>query len=477
MGISFLLFLGAIVFALYDAFILAVTRLWGPVIQSILSVLLFLAIYSLAYWLFLLAGNLRFISIYRFRVWGSLAHIFDGDGIATWLGDEVRKLQGEMKYVRISDPGSRGEEKPSFYRRGKIEIEVPSPAMVTVQYKGISPDVLNSYLRRLFGRQEMITGDLIADEAGFFLLIRLGDVPPWDVQTQSINTLALHHALQEMAVRVISGLWPQTTEMLGNTLVARQLKADEERNYDESLWQARLAQIVAPASETTYYNLGVAFGRKGQLDEAIEAYHKALTINPPNPEALINLSISRGKKGQLNKAIAYLRKATALNPDNTSAHYNLGVALSKKGQLDEAIAAYRRAISLDHHHREARLALGITISRKGLLDEAIEAYHEVLSDNPDDPRTLINLGIALSEKGQLDESIAVFQKVLSNDPDDRDALINLGNALSEKGQLDEAIEAYREVLSDNPDDRDARNNLELAELALRKTGRETRTQK
>ena len=47
--------------------------LWGTggVVQTILSVLFLLAIYALCYWLYLVVGKRRFISIAPFRVWGS----------------------------------------------------------------------------------------------------------------------------------------------------------------------------------------------------------------------------------------------------------------------------------------------------------------------------------------------------------------------------------------------------------------------
>ena len=62
-------------------------------------------------------------------------------------------------------------------------------------------------------------------------------------------------------------------------------------------------------------------------------------------------------KGQLDEAIACFRKAIELDPKNATAHANLGIALKGKGQVDEAIACYKKAIELDPKSAVARTLL------------------------------------------------------------------------------------------------------------------------
>jgi len=50
-------------------------------------------------------------------------------------------------------------------------------------------------------------------------------------------------------------------------------------------------------------DLGLALAAKGQLDEAIENYHKAIQINPNYSHALNNLGVALAAKGQLDEAI------------------------------------------------------------------------------------------------------------------------------------------------------------------------------
>ncbi|MDB4793648.1 tetratricopeptide repeat protein, partial [Methylacidiphilales bacterium] len=83
-------------------------------------------------------------------------------------------------------------------------------------------------------------------------------------------------------------------------------------------------------------NLGLALDQKGQVDEAIEHYQKAVAINSTYAEAYINLGWALLQKGQPDEAIPQIQKALENNPNSAEAYNNYGIALFQKGQIDEA---------------------------------------------------------------------------------------------------------------------------------------------
>ena len=431
--------------------------LWGAenVIQTILGVLFLLAIYALCYWLYLVVGKRRFISIAPFRVWGSSPLQYPGEGIAARLGDELLKLQREM---RESHPEGKTEG-ASFYA---THFELPSIAQVTVEYGGFSPEVFNSFLRRLFRREVGISGDMIPNESGLLLVGRSSGVGPWEVHAERSDTSALHQVLQEIAVRAVIDLHPATEFAIGNALTMRQLNAAAAQDPDESLRQARLATMAFPKEGISFYNLGVALHGKGQLDEAIAAYNKALQLEPDEPKALNNLGLALDNKGLFDEAIAALNKALQLEPDDPDALSNLGNALANKGQFDGAIAALNKALQIKPDDPEVLYNLGVALRGKGQLDDAIAAYNKALQIKPDYPKALNNLGVALARKGQLDDAIAAYNKALQIKRDSVEALNNLGAAFADKNQLDDALAAYNKALQIKPDFPEALSNLGVA---------------
>jgi len=226
---------------------------------------------------------------------------------------------------------------------------------------------------------------------------------------------------------------------------------------EDAFWTDTLAKN--PDSWMAHNNLGEALLRKGQLDDAVAQYQKALGIYPNQAKANNNLGVALFQKGQLDDAVAQFQKATEINPDYPEAHNNLGSALVQKGQLDEAISQFQKAVELNPDYPEAHSNLGNALIQKGQMDDAVANYQKALEINPDYPEAHNNLGNALLQKGQPDEAIAQFEKALQINPDYPEAHSNLGNALIQKGQLDDAVANYQKALEINPEDPKTRYNL------------------
>ena len=132
-------------------------------------------------------------------------------------------------------------------------------------------------------------------------------------------------------------------------------------------------------------------------DEAIRYYTAALMVRPNSTAAHINRGIALkdksqlDDKGQLDEAIAEFRKALQIQPDNAYARNDLGTALRAKGQWDEAIAEYREALQIKPDYADAHYNLGIALKDKCV--PGVPLVHE--SDGH------YNLGSALKDRGAI----------------------------------------------------------------------------
>ena len=168
------------------------------------------------------------------------------------------------------------------------------------------------------------------------------------------------------------------------------------------------------------------------------------------------------ERGQVNEGMAHYQKALVLQPDDAATHYNLGVALAKTGQMDEAIRQYQEALRLKPDYAEAHNNLGGALGMKGQTDEAIHQFQETLRLKPEQADAHFNLAAALSQKGQTDEAIRQLQETLRLKPDYVLAHNHLGRALYQRGRVGEAIREFQEALRLKPDYADARKNLIVA---------------
>jgi tetratricopeptide (TPR) repeat protein len=192
-----------------------------------------------------------------------------------------------------------------------------------------------------------------------------------------------------------------------------------------------------------------------------------LAKNPNSWLGHCNLGLALFQKGQVDDAIAQYQKAVEIYPNYVAAHYNLGNALLQKGQLDTALAQYEKAVEIDPNDAAAHINLGNAFFQKQQLDEAVAQFQKAVEINPNDAEAQYNLGNALFQKGQLDEAVAQFQKALKIDPNSFATHYNLGGAFYQKGQLDEAITQFQEVLRLKPDFSPAQDNLAKVQALVR----------
>ncbi len=111
-----------------------------------------------------------------------------------------------------------------------------------------------------------------------------------------------------------------------------------------------------------YNNLGLLLVERGQLDEAMGCYGKALAIKPDCKLAHLNLGEAFSRCHRLDDAMAEYRAALAIDPDYAEAHYNLGNALLIRERVPAAVAEYRRALAIRPDFAKARHNLEIVLS-------------------------------------------------------------------------------------------------------------------
>jgi len=101
--------------------------------------------------------------------------------------------------------------------------------------------------------------------------------------------------------------------------------------------------VATEREEVRLYNQGVAANKRGDLNEAIRCYSKAIKLRPDSSA----LFFVRGRAYRLNKqydnAISDLTRAIALKPSYAEAYNHRGVAYVGKGLNQQAMADFKKA--------------------------------------------------------------------------------------------------------------------------------------
>ncbi len=106
------------------------------------------------------------------------------------------------------------------------------------------------------------------------------------------------------------------------------------------------AAAAAKEDVMKIYQQGVAANKKGDLDEAIRCYSKAISLKPDSADLFFVRGRAYKQKDQYDKAVSDLTRAIALNPRYAEAYNHRGVTYIGKGEKQKAMADFRKACEL-----------------------------------------------------------------------------------------------------------------------------------
>jgi len=140
-----------------------------------------------------------------------------------------------------------------------------------------------------------------------------------------------------------------------------------ETEYDPAIWN----------------NLGVAYYRKSNFEEAIKAYEMGLSLDDKLPELYNNLAnayysyaLQSRDSFLSSKSFEYYKKAIELDPEYAAPYHGLGHAYREEGNLEGTIYCWEKALEADPGFSKALFDLAQAYLNTGDKGKAFE----ILSD-------------------------------------------------------------------------------------------------
>jgi tetratricopeptide (TPR) repeat protein len=111
---------------------------------------------------------------------------------------------------------------------------------------------------------------------------------------------------------------------------------------------ALLNEVLAknPTDVNALFYLGLARAGKQQYREAAQSLVRVTELQPAFPGAWLELGICYGKLGDVDKALSAYDRNLQLEPASTAALYNSGLLLFDANRVEEALARFEQGIAL-----------------------------------------------------------------------------------------------------------------------------------
>jgi Tfp pilus assembly protein PilF len=130
-------------------------------------------------------------------------------------------------------------------------------------------------------------------------------------------------------------------------------------NLEEAVNLYKRSLETHPTAEAHTF-LGWTYSFMGRLDEAIDECHRAIEQDPDFGNPYNDIGAYLIEKGQFDEAIPWFERAMQARRYESPAfpHLNLGRVHERKGQWDQAMDSYKKALALNPNYALAKRALG-----------------------------------------------------------------------------------------------------------------------
>jgi tetratricopeptide (TPR) repeat protein len=152
-----------------------------------------------------------------------------------------------------------------------------------------------------------------------------------------------------------------------------------------------------PQEARAWNYLGLAYHRAGRLEEAQDAYGRAVVLRPEDGAVRFNLGCLYVERDENERAIREL--SIYLNADSSSevAWVKLGTAQFRVGQLEAAERSFREALQINGRLVEAWNGFGMVQLQRRRVPEAYQSFKTAAELQPDYVPALVNAAVVADD--------------------------------------------------------------------------------
>jgi len=186
---------------------------------------------------------------------------------------------------------------------------------------------------------------------------------------------------------------------------------------------------------TAQFNLGNALVRSGQIEQATDAYFRAIQIDPKyETSAFNNLGAALLERHAPEDAAVAFERAVAADSSNVNALTNLADTYAMLGKKQQSLKHYELALIEQVDHGPAyrgTIQLLLAMGKTNDAENVVEAFRDAC---PESPEALCSDGLVNSQKGNYAAALQAFQKAYALDDSNFPAIYGMTMSLFQLGR-------------------------------------------
>jgi len=219
--------------------------------------------------------------------------------------------------------------------------------------------------------------------------------------------------------------------------------------------RARLVEDHDSSAETVdhdcsyfYFIWGRYTELTGKLEEAREAYEKALVCDLHSVDIMRRLAVLLVNMGKKEEAVAWMQRIIDENPEDNESRSFLANLYLSMNQPDKGEGIFREILAQDPKDKDNRLYLGLLYARQKKFAQARKTLEKLVKLNPDYVAGYNYLARVYVELGEIDRARSTYEKALELNWSTLLAF-EVASFMEHQHQLDEALKLYRRILEED----------------------------
>jgi len=221
----------------------------------------------------------------------------------------------------------------------------------------------------------------------------------------------------------------------------------EQGKLDDAIQQLRQLQVAEPTAKGVNHELGIAYFRKSEFLQAVNAFTKAMEEDPQDREAVQLRGLSLFQLGRSAEAIPYLKQVQSwIGPANVDANYVLGLCYMHTQNYEEARRSFAHMYGVPPESASAHLFLARMLLRQGYDPIAEQNAQKAAAMDPKLPLVHYLLGEFYLYKSNVQKAIEEFELEQHLNPAYAGTYDRLGDSYSRVGRYDDAQRALQQAI-------------------------------
>lgn len=244
-------------------------------------------------------------------------------------------------------------------------------------------------------------------------------------------------------------------------LFARAIELHQAGDILGAIDSYKAVLAIAPDRGDALSNLGAAYVRLGQYDDAITQYLLALKLDPAHTAIRLNLALAYYKSARPQLAIPELRRVVASEPEAKNAYLILAECYLQTGQDSEVVSLLKPRAQLFGNDPAYAFLLGTALLH---MNDVIDGqkYVNVVFGAGESAEAHLLMGMAQLSRQDFRGAKAELERAVKLNPRLLTAHSLYGRALLALGEPEPAERAFRRELDLNVNDFEA--NLQMGHM-------------